>query len=266
MQSEGDDREIEIEQVGVSALRYPITIADCSTQPQQTVATLTLSVTLPHHTKGTHMSRFIEVLEGHQGHIDAQSLPDLMYHIRARLGAERAQVEIRFPFFLKRTAPVSGAESLMDYQCSFSASQDERKTDIVVGAAVPVSSVCPCSKAISDYGAHNQRGTLQLVTRAEPQLWLEELIEVAEASGSSPVYPLLKRADERHATMQAYDNPVFVEDMVRNAAVRLRANPGVQWFRIRAENLESIHNHSAFAQVSWTRCHSARTAGNGCGS
>jgi GTP cyclohydrolase I len=169
------------------------------------------------------------------------------------LDAESARIEVRFPYFLERRAPVSGVPALVDYQCAFVGEMNGGDMDFVLGVDVPVTSLCPCSKAISEYGAHNQRGFLRIETRSTEIVWIEELIEVAEASASTPVYALLKREDERLLTMQAYDNPVFVEDMVRNAAVRLREDARVTWFRVRAENHESIHNHNAFAQLSFSR-------------
>ena len=260
VQNRSDERQVPIDQVGICDLRYPITVLDRRHDRQQTVATFTLSVGLPHHFKGTHMSRFLEVLERHRGEVTARTVPAILSDLRRRLDAERAQVVVEFPYFLERTAPVSGAKSLMGYDCSFRAEADGGNEDFVLGVRVPVTSLCPCSKAISDYGAHNQRGYLSMEVRTanraggEPEfVWIEELVEVAERSASAPVYPLLKREDERHVTMQAYDNPVFVEDMVRNVAVRLKADPRVTWFRVHAVNHESIHNHGAFARIEWRR-------------
>jgi GTP cyclohydrolase I len=253
VQSQHDHREIAIEKVGVSDLTYPITVLDRAEERQNTVATIDLSVTLPHTEKGTHMSRFIEVLEQHRGELTVRTIPDVLGEIRTRLEAESAHIEVHFPYFLERKAPVSGIPALMDYQCSFIGESKGDVVDFVLGVKVPVTSLCPCSKTISDYGAHNQRGILDIQTRSNDIIWIEELIDVAEASASAPVYALLKREDERHLTMQAYDNPVFVEDMVRNAAVRLRDDERVSWFRVRAENHESIHNHNAFAQVTWSK-------------
>jgi GTP cyclohydrolase I len=253
VQSERDDREIPIEKVGVSNLTYPITVLDRADEKQQTVATIELSVTLPHTEKGTHMSRFIEVLEEHRGELTVRTIPDVLGEIRKRLEAESAHIEIHFPYFLERRAPVSGIPALMDYQCSFAGQITGESIDFVLGVNVPVTSLCPCSKTISDYGAHNQRGYLNIQTRSDEIIWIEELIDVAQASASAPVYALLKRDDERHLTMQAYDNPVFVEDMVRNVAVKLRDDERISWFRVRADNHESIHNHNAFAQVTWSK-------------
>ncbi len=260
IQNLSDDRRIPINKVGVSDLRYPIVVFDRERGKQETTARLTMSVNLPHHFKGTHMSRFIEVLNEHRGEVTMRTLPTILHTLRDRLEAESAHIEVAFPYFLERTAPVSEARALMDYECTFVGEANGGKDDFILGVQVPVTSLCPCSKAISDYGAHNQRGYITIEVRSiqgkdgNPQLiWIEELIEIAEKSASAPVYPLIKRADERHVTMQAYDNPVFVEDMVRNVAVKLQADWRVAWFQVQAVNQESIHNHNAFAQVEWFR-------------
>jgi GTP cyclohydrolase I len=189
-----------------------------------------------------------------------RTVPTILRDLRRKLDAESAHIHLVFPYFLERRAPVSGASALMDYECSFDAAVNAGKDEFVFGVRVPVTSLCPCSKAISDYGAHNQRGyitidvqTVRDVENNYALIWFEELIGIAEQSASAPVYPLLKRADERHVTMQAFDNPVFVEDMVRNVALVLRSDSRIAWFRIDALNQESIHNHSAFASVEWRR-------------
>jgi GTP cyclohydrolase I len=260
VQSRPDERQIPIDQVGVSDLRYPIVVLDRELGKQQTVANLTMSVSLPHHFKGTHMSRFVEVLNEHRGEVTLRTLPAILAALTERLQAESARIEAVFPYFLERAAPISGARGLMGYECSFVGEANRGKDDFVLGVCVPITTLCPCSKAISDYGAHNQRGYVHMAVRTvrsssgEPTLvWIEELIETAEASGSAPVYPLLKRADEREVTMRAYDNPVFVEDVVRNVALRLQEDERVSWFRVQAVNQESIHNHSAFARIEWSR-------------
>lgn len=241
-------------------MRYPITVLDRQAERQHTVATLSMSAGVPHDSKGTHMSRFIEVLNRHRGEITMHTLPAILQEMRERLDAESARIEVDFPYFVERAAPASGATGLMDYECSFVGEASSTGNDFVLGIRVPVTSLCPCSKAISDYGAHNQRGIISIEVRSTPSpegapqlIWLEELIEVAERSASAPVYPLLKRPDERYVTMQAYDNPVFVEDMVRNVAEKLQADERVAWFRVHAANAESIHNHNAFAQIEWRR-------------
>lgn len=260
IQSQADHRNIPIDKVGVCDLRYPIVVLDQKNQSQSTVARLSMSVNLPHEFKGTHMSRFIEVLNSHRGEMTMRTLPGILAALKGRLSAESAHIEVEFPYFLERTAPVSGAVGVMDYQCRFVGDANGAKSDFILSVSVPVTSLCPCSKAISDYGAHNQRGEITIKVRSlgadsgSPALiWIEELIAVAEASASSPVYALLKREDERHVTMQAYDHPVFVEDIVRNVAANLQGDERLAWFHVHAINHESIHNHGAFAEIEWAR-------------
>lgn len=260
IQSQKDERQISLDHAGVSDLRYPIVVLDQAREKQSTIATLQMSVSLPKEFKGTHMSRFLEVLGQHRGEVTMRTLPTILTALKERLDAASARIEVRFPYFLERAAPVTGALGLMDYECSFIGESNGTGADFILGVRVPVTSLCPCSKAISDYGAHNQRGFITIdVTahggrEASPAIiWIEELVAIAEKSASAPVYPLLKREDERYVTMQAYDNPVFVEDMVRNVAVELQLDARIAWFRVHAVNHESIHNHSAFASVEWTR-------------
>jgi GTP cyclohydrolase I len=206
------------------------------------------------------MSRFIEVLNSHRGEVTMRTLPTMLQELKDRLDAESAHIEVEFPYFLERCAPVSGARGLMDYECVFTGELNGGKSDFILGVRIPVTSLCPCSKAISEYGAHNQRGYITVEIRSRtgegriPEIvWIEELVELAEASASAPLYPLLKREDERHVTMQAYDNPAFVEDVVRDVAIRLQNDERIIWFRVHALNQESIHNHNAFAQIAWSR-------------
>jgi GTP cyclohydrolase I len=256
IQDSVDERGIDIDHVGVCDLRYPITVLDRAKGEQQVAATFSLSVSLPRYFKGTHMSRFVEVLVDHGGEVTMRTLPGMLKDLKTRLDAVTARVEVGFPYFVEKTAPVTGHKAPMDYECFFQAEANGHMSDFLVGVKVPVKSLCPCSKAISDYGAHNQRGIVTLQVRPAPDstgvpelIWIEELIEIAEKSASAPVYPLLKREDERFVTMQAYDNPVFVEDVVRNVARRLYEDTRIAWFEVRAVNQESIHNHSAFAVV-----------------
>ena len=256
MQKTSDTRGIPIDQVGVCDLAYPIVVLDKENQRQKVGAKISMAVNLPHHFKGTHMSRFLEVLAHHQGEMTMRTLPDILHDLKHRLDAESAHIEVEFIYFLQRTAPVSGLKAPMDYRCSFIGESNGKRDDFILRVCVPVSTLCPCSKEISDYGAHNQRGfvTISVRTRRANQgawdiLWIEELIDAAEKSASTPIYPLLKRTDERHVTMQAYDNPVFVEDVVRNVANILCRDERITWFEVRAVNQESIHNHSAFAVV-----------------
>jgi len=256
VQNTEDDRGIAIDQVGVCDLMYPITVLDRENQKQQCAATLSLSVSLPHHFKGTHMSRFLEVLAQHQGEFTMRTVPAILHDLKKRLDAKSAHIEVSFPYFLQRKAPVSGLSAPMNYQCTFVGESNGESDDFLLRVCAPIGTLCPCSKEISDYGAHNQRGYLTISLRTRKRndgtwdfLWIEEVVDIAEKSGSVPIYPLLKRADERHVTMQAYDNPVFVEDVVRNAATQLKTDPRINWFEVRALNHESIHNHSAFAVV-----------------
>jgi len=268
--NEGDHRRVAIDRVGVRDVSYPIVVLDRSLGQQHTVAKITMAVNLPHHLKGTHMSRFIEVLSEYRGSMSLDTLPAILRLLKERLQADEARMEVVFPFFMERVAPESGAGALMDYQCSLLGEMKGDEEDLVLKVEVPVASLCPCSKKISDYGAHNQRGYVTIDVRATrphkgppASIWVEELVEVAESSASAPVYPLLKRTDERYVTMQAYDNPAFVEDIVRGVAQRLSKDKRVAWFRVQAVNHESIHSHNVFACVEWTRPQPARNLKNG---
>jgi GTP cyclohydrolase IB len=255
IQKTKDIRRVAIDKVGVCDLSFPITVLDRENQRQQTVASISMSVSLPHHFKGTHMSRFVEVLCLHQGEVTMRTLPAILHDLKERLESGSAHIEVEFPYFLKRKAPVSGSEAPMDYHCTFIGESNGKADDFLLRVKVPVTTLCPCSKEISDYGAHNQRGAITITVRSHRKnglweiIWIEELIAIAEKSASAPVYPLLKRPDERHVTMQAFDNPVFVEDVVRSAAGFLKKDKRLAWFEVRALNQESIHNHSAFAVV-----------------
>jgi GTP cyclohydrolase I len=260
VQSRLDNRDLAIDRVGVCDLKYPIIVMDRDNRQQSTAARVSMAVNLPREFKGTHMSRFIEVLNSHRGEITMRTLPKMLQDLKDRLHAGSSYVNVEFPFFLERIAPVSGSRALMDYECSFTGQMEGEIADCILRVRVPVTSLCPCSKVISDYGAHNQRGYVTMEVRSLPGvsiatefLWIEELVELAEASASAPLYPLLKREDERYVTMQAYDNPAFVEDVVRDLALRLQRDPRIIWFKVHALNQESIHNHNAFAQIEWSR-------------
>lgn len=250
-----DDRQLPIGRVGISGLRYPATVWDRENGSQATVAEVGMSVDLRADVKGAHLSRFVEVLEESGVTLSPQAMPVILGNLRQRLAGRRAEFSADFPYFMRKSAPVTGATARMDYQCRLSARGDGGTTVTTVGVRVPVTSVCPCSKAISDYGAHNQRGYITVRIRPRDEgdgpvaVWAEDLIEIAEASASSPVFPLLKRPDERYVTMQAHDHPVFVEDMVRAAAVALSDDHRMAWFSVEAVNDESIHNHAAFACI-----------------
>jgi GTP cyclohydrolase I len=255
IQASRDDRNLAVDEVGITGIRYPVAVADREHGKQDTIAEVSMSVDLPAEVKGAHLSRFVEVLHEAAGEITPQVIPAILDTLRARLGASSARLELSFPFFLRRAAPVTAAAALMDYQCWLASELTGTDTQIVLGVRVPVTSVCPCSKAISDYGAHNQRATITIRVRPRDEdglpgeIWAEDLIEIAEAAASCPVFPLLKRPDERHVTMRAHDHPVFVEDMARAAAEALSRGAGIAWFSVEAASDESIHNHGAFARI-----------------
>lgn len=248
-QNERDTRQIPIDRVGVKNLRYPIQIRDKNHSIQSTIATVQLTVDLPHHFKGTHMSRFVEALNSHGPVLHVDNIREILEQLTKRLESDCAHVDFEFPFFLEKLAPATKAPGLMDYTARFNATLEKGKMDFVVTAIVPVTTLCPCSKAISARGAHNQRGQVTLAIRFQKPMWLEDMIRLVEDSASSELYSLLKRPDEKEVTERAYDNPVFVEDLVRNIAARCNADPNITWYRAEAENFESIHNHNAYALI-----------------
>ncbi|MEX1048696.1 MAG: GTP cyclohydrolase FolE2 [Akkermansiaceae bacterium] len=256
IQATPDTRGLAIDQVGVSDLRYPIQVLDQEGNAFPTVAKISMSVHLPHHFKGTHMSRFLEVLSKHEGEVTMRTLPEILHDLKKRLDAEEAHIEVAFTYFVTKNAPVSGAPAKVGCDVVFQGTSNGTVDDFVLCVTVPVTTLCPCSKEISEYGAHNQRGYVTLEVRPRKTqdggwelILIEDLIAIAERSGSAPVYALLKRTDERFVTMQAYDNPVFVEDVVRNAAALLRDDPRVSSFMVKTVNHESIHDHNAFATI-----------------
>ncbi len=252
MQKRPDTRNIPIAKVGVKDITYPIVVMDKNHSLQHTVARINMYVDLPHHFKGTHMSRFVEILNKYREQIALDKLETILGEMKAKLGSDTAHLEIQFPYFIDKAAPVSGAKSLMEYTCEFSASLTD-ELDFVLGIKVPLTSLCPCSRELSRFGAHNQRSIMTVRVRYRDFIWIEDLVELIEQCGSSPLYSLLKRADEKYVTEQAYENPRFVEDMVREAYSRLAAQPNISWFSVEAENFESIHNHSAYAAVELDR-------------
>jgi GTP cyclohydrolase I len=248
-QSERDHRELPIDKVGVRGLRFPIQVRDRVRRVQNTVATLGMFVDLPKEFKGTHMSRFVEVLNSHGSVIHVGNILEILQELQRRLNSATSHIEVEFPYFMSKKSPVSRRESLMDYVARFDAAACGRETDFVLTVKVNVTTLCPCSKAIAKYGAHNQRGGVTVALRFRKIVWIEEVIEMIEASASSELYALLKRQDEKAVTERAYENPVFVEDLVRNVALRLNAHPLVTWYKVEAENHESIHNHNAYACI-----------------
>jgi GTP cyclohydrolase I len=249
-QSEPDHRQLRIDKVGVRGLRFPVQVRDKNAQTLQgTVATIGLFVDLPQEFKGTHMSRFVEVLNAHGGVIHVENIPDMLRAMQSRLHASNAHLEMEFPFFLCKKAPVSGKAGVMDYTVRFDATMRGGELDFLLTVKANVTTLCPCSKAIAKYGAHNQRGEVTVQVRSDSIIWIEDLIALIESSGSSEMYSLLKREDEKAVTERAYENPVFVEDLVRNVALKLNGQSEITWYRVEAENQESIHNHNAYACI-----------------
>ncbi|MBS1238763.1 MAG: folE2 [Deltaproteobacteria bacterium] len=250
VQNERDFRNIPINQVGVKNLRYPIAVRDRRDGYQHTVATISMYVDLPHEVKGTHMSRFVEMLHVLKPEVSLKKFAVILENMKKYLDAASAHLEMTFPYFIEKKAPISMATGLMDYACRIAGSSDASgKVDLQSEVVVPITSVCPCSKEISDFGAHNQRGEVRLCLRFKKFIWLEDMIELVESTASSDVYSVLKRVDEKCVTERAYQNPKFVEDIVRDIAQRLFSDPNITWFSVSAENFESIHNHSAYAHI-----------------
>ncbi len=248
-QNERDHRDLRIDKVGVRGLRFPIQIRDKEHTHQHTIATIGMFVDLPKEFKGTHMSRFIEVLNAHGPVVHVENITDILHAMQKKLKAQSAHLEMEFPFFRMKKAPVTGKEGLMDYEARFDATATGKEIDFVLTVKTGVTTLCPCSKAISKHGAHNQRGTVTVQIRSTKAIWIEDLISLVEASASSELYSLLKREDEKAVTERAYENPVFVEDLVRNVALRLNAHSDVTWYKVEAENYESIHSHNAYACI-----------------
>ena len=252
VQSRSDHRDLAIDRVGVTGIRFPATLAvrDGGTDNSMaTVATVNMFVALSAERKGTHMSRFLELLNEYRDGLSPNRVVELCRHIRAELDAERAHVELSFPYFIPKQAPATKRVGLMDYEASIVCESTATQDDVVLGVTVPATSLCPCSREISDYGAHNQRCLIRAEARFTGTVWIEELVEYAEQSASCPVYSVLKRPDEKVVTEQAFDNPKFVEDIVRDLATLLESDERITWFHARSENHESIHSHNAWAEI-----------------
>jgi len=249
VQSSQDTRRIAIDKVGIKDIRHPVRVRDRSKGEQHTVATFNMYVYLPHSFKGTHMSRFVQILNGHEDEISVASFKVMLEEMAQRLESEAGHIEMRFPYFVSKQAPISGVTSLLDYEVTFTGEVQDGKPEMYIKVVVPVTSLCPCSKEISAYGAHNQRSHVTVEVRNRGFIWIEELIELVEREASCEIYGLLKRPDEKYVTERAYDNPKFVEDMVRDVAAKLQADERVGAYVVEAENFESIHNHSAYALV-----------------
>jgi len=250
VQGQRDTRNIPIDQVGIKNLRYPVTVKDRRDGKQATVASINMYVDLPHEYKGTHMSRFVEMLHLLKTDVSLKKFSELLDQMKKHLNAASAHIEMTFPYFIEKRAPISGAPGLMDYTCRITGTSNSRdEVDLVSEVRVPISSVCPCSKELSDEGAHNQRGEVSLQTRFKRFIWLEDMIELVESCASCDVFSVLKRVDEKEVTEKSYGNPKFVEDVVRDIAARLNEDDNIVWFSVSAENFESIHNHSAYAHI-----------------
>ncbi|HOJ87963.1 MAG TPA: GTP cyclohydrolase FolE2 [Pseudothermotoga sp.] len=249
VQNEPDLRNVYLQRVGIKNLSYPVTVMDKKNGYQDTVARINMYVDLPVEFRGTHMSRFVEVLNKYRLGIDPKLIKQMLEELRVNLNASVARVEIEFPYFVLKNAPISNQESFTKYTCRIDGQKSANLYDFTVSVGVPVLTLCPCSKEISERGAHNQRAVVWIHVRSKRLIWFEELIEYAEKSASAPVYTILKRADEKFVTEHAYDNPRFVEDVAREIALKLNEDNRILWYMVEVESFESIHDHNAYACV-----------------
>lgn len=250
IQKELDGHGIDIDRVGIKNLRYPISVLDRKNKKQETLATISACVDLPKHFKGTHMSRFVEVLNEFRGEITIKNMPDILKEIADRLEGNSSHLDIQFTYFIEKEAPVSKQKSLMDYKCRFVGTfQKPDANDFILEVIVPILTLCPCSKEISDYGAHNQRSEVTVKIRFKKFVWIEDVVKWVESVASSDLYTLLKRPDEKFVTERSFDNPRFVEDIVRMTSKKLIEDKNITWFSVESENFESIHNHNAYAFI-----------------
>jgi GTP cyclohydrolase I len=249
VQSSADTRHLAINKVGIKSIRHPVVVRDKSVGVQHTIATFNMYVHLPHNFKGTHMSRFVQILNQHGREISVESFESILREMVEKLEAKSGYIEMAFPYFVNKTAPVSGVQSLLDYDVTFIGEIIEGEYHFNMKVLIPVTSLCPCSKEISERGAHNQRSHVTLTVRTKSAVWIEEVVRFAEEQASSELFGLLKRPDEKFVTERAYDNPKFVEDMVRDVAAALNADDRILAYVVESENFESIHNHSAYALI-----------------
>lgn len=249
VQSREDTRRIPINKVGIKGIRHPVRVKDRSSGEQHTIATFNMYVNLPHNFKGTHMSRFVEILNSHEREISVELFPTMLRKMTETLEADSGHIEMSFPYFVNKTAPVSGVESLLDYDVTIIGAINKGVASTTLKVVVPVTSLCPCSKKISNYGAHNQRSHVTATVLIRQFVWIEDLIDVIEDEASCEIFGLVKRPDEKWVTERAYDNPKFVEDMVRDVAAHFDADQRIAAYIIESENFESIHNHSAYALI-----------------
>lgn len=257
IQSTPDTREVALQKVGIKNLKYPVKVLDRQNGMQITTAEVNLFVNLPHNYKGTHMSRFIEIFHKNREDLSMKGFLSMLEEIRQSLQAEKAFGSMRFPFFKEKTAPVSGEKSIMNYECTYEGEVSSDSHSFYISVSVPVTTVCPCSKAISEYGAHNQRGIVTVKLQNTSLFWIEDVIETIEDSASSGLYSILKRPDEKYVTEHAYDNPRFVEDVVREVYLALKnfskCEKPFSWFSVECTNFESIHNHNAYAYTEYVK-------------
>lgn len=249
VQNSADKRQLPINKVGIKDIRHPVRIKDRTGAEQHVIASFNMYVDLPHNFKGTHMSRFVEILNNHEREISVKSFKHMLAEMATRLAADSGHIEMSFPYFINKAAPVTGVQSLLDYDVTFLGEVIKGVHKMIIKIVIPVTSLCPCSKQISDYGAHNQRSHVTVTAQVNDFIWIEELIDLVEKEASCQLYGLLKRPDEKYVTQYAYDNPKFVEDMVRDIAVHLNEDPRINAYMVESENFESIHNHSAYALI-----------------
>jgi len=253
VQGRADTRQLAINKVGIKDIRHPIIVKDRSEGVQHTIAQFDMYVFLPHQFKGTHMSRFVQILNDHEKEITVNSFKEMLKQMVDMLEADSGNIEMRFPYFVNKKAPISGVESLLDYDVTLIGEINNGVTSTRIKILVPVTSLCPCSKSISDYGAHNQRSHVTVNAKTDGFIWIEEIIDLVEKQASCQLYGLLKRPDEKYVTEQAYDNPKFVEDMVRDIAGELNKDERIRQYVLESENFESIHNHSAYAMIEYDK-------------
>lgn len=249
VQASPDLRQLPVQKVGIKDIRHPIRVKDRSQGEQHTIAQFNMYVELPHNFKGTHMSRFVEILNNYEPEISVRSFKKMLKEMATRLEADTGHIEMSFPYFIDKAAPISGVKSLLDYQVTLEGEVKNGTHTMTMQVVVPVTSLCPCSKEISRYGAHNQRSHVTVTVRTNAFVWIEDLVELVEKQASSELYGLLKRPDEKYVTEHAYDNPKFVEDMVRDVASLLNVDDRIDAYMVESENFESIHNHSAYAMI-----------------
>lgn len=250
VQNERDTRNIAIDQVGVTSIKYPIVVLDKKKKQQQTVAEISMTVQLNPEFKGTHMSRFLEILNQHRGEITISNIPNIIHEMQNKLESDRSLIDVEFPYFIEKTSPVAHAKSLFPISVLFSGFGCLEKSDsFILGVRVPVTTLCPCSKEISSEGAHNQRSFVTVYIASNEFIWLEDIVTIIEQASSCEIYPLLKRGDEKYVTEKAYNSPQFAEDIVRNVTEGLQKDSRLHWFMVETHHLESIHAHNAYARV-----------------